>query len=128
MSAISLPIRRWVSVPAYFAIFSASESWSRNRSSRGSKSISLTKLRLRRLKDNVGSSGCRSVGRVALDRAGHAVASAASASQLEACDRKHLDAGRGKRLVRPDVALISDDDAGLERDDVVAVVPLLALL
>ena len=36
-------------MPAYFAIFSASESCSRKRSSRGSKSISLTKLRFRRL-------------------------------------------------------------------------------
>ena len=33
--AISLPSSRFTSVPAYLAIFSASDSWSRNRSSLG---------------------------------------------------------------------------------------------
>src|SRR5262249_50123974 len=49
IKAISLPSSRFTSVPAYFATFRASESWSKNRSSRGSKSISFRKLRLRRL-------------------------------------------------------------------------------
>ena len=39
----------------------------------------------------------------------------------------HLDAGLAQRGVGAGVALVADDDAGLERDDVVAVVPLLAL-
>ena len=49
MRAISLPSSRLASLPAYFAVFSASDRASRCRSSCGSKSISFTKLRLRRL-------------------------------------------------------------------------------
>ena len=49
ISAISLPSRRFTSVPEYLAIFRASESCKRKRSSFGSKSISFRKLRLRRL-------------------------------------------------------------------------------
>ena len=44
------------------------------------------------------------------------------------CDRDDLDAGLAHLRDRERVALVGDDDAGLERDDVVAVVPLLALL
>src|SRR4051812_29994426 len=64
---------------------------------------------------------------VAYDWAGHAVAAAAAAAELVAGDGAHLDAGL---LHLPDcrlVALVADDDAGGERDHVVAVVPLLAL-
>ena len=55
ISAISLPASCWVSVPAYLASLSASASLSRKRSSRGSKSISLRKLRFFRLNDMAGS-------------------------------------------------------------------------
>ena len=61
------------------------------------------------------------------DRAGHAVAAAAAAAELLPGDGEHLDAGLGELRVRRLVALVRDDDAGLERDDVVAVVPLVAL-
>ena len=61
------------------------------------------------------------------DWAGHAVAAAASAAELLAGDREDLDAGLRELRVRRLVALVGDDDAGLERDDVVAVVPLRAL-
>ena len=60
-------------------------------------------------------------------RAGHAVAAAAALAELEALDGDHLDAGLAQRGVGAGVALVGDDDPGLERDDVVAVVPLLAL-
>ena len=40
---------------------------------------------------------------------------------------QHLDAGLRELGVGGLVALVGDDDAGLERDDVVAVVPLVAL-
>src|SRR5207253_283703 len=58
---------------------------------------------------------------------GHAVAAAASATELLARDRADLDPGLGELRVRGLVALVRDDDAGRERDDVVAVVPLVAL-
>src|SRR5690348_11564792 len=64
---------------------------------------------------------------VALERARHAAATAAPAPEFEAFDRDHFDAGLTQRRVRAGVAFVSDDGAGLERDDVVAVVPLLAL-
>ena len=44
------------------------------------------------------------------------------------CDLDHLDARLAHLGDRVGVALVGDDDARLERDDVVAVVPLLALL
>ena len=52
---------------------------------------------------------------------------AAAAAELEALDRDDLDARLAQRGVGAGVALVGDDDAGLEGDDVVAVVPLLAL-
>ena len=55
------------------------------------------------------------------------MAAAASASELGAGDREHLDPGLGELGVGRLVALVGDDDAGRERDDVVAVVPLVAL-
>ena len=64
---------------------------------------------------------------VAGDRTGHAVAAAAAAAELLAGDGEHLDAGLRELRVRRLVALVGDDDARLERDDVVAVVPLRAL-
>ena len=71
---------------------------------------------------------CPPSDRVADDRAGHAVPAAAALAELEALDRDDLDAGLAHLRDRERVALVGDDDAGLEGDDVVAVVPLLALL
>src|SRR5262249_62327533 len=67
-----------------------------------------------------------SEGRVALDRADHAVAAAAALTELEPGDSDHLDAGLAQRRVDAGVPLIGHHHAGLARDDVVAVVPLLA--
>ena len=53
---------------------------------------------------------------------------ATSLAELEALDRDDLDAGLAHLRDRERVALVGDDDAGLERDDVVAIVPLLARL
>src|SRR5690242_2558323 len=64
---------------------------------------------------------------IAGQRAGHAMASAAALAKLESRDRDDFDSrfshlGDGVR-----VSLIRDDDARLDRDRVVGVVPLLAL-
>src|SRR5215207_11373874 len=61
------------------------------------------------------------------DRAGHAVASTAAAAELLAGDGKHLDPRLRELGVGGLVALVADHDAGLHGDDVVAVVPLVAL-
>src|SRR4051812_17000405 len=61
------------------------------------------------------------------DRTAHAAGSAPSPAELAARDRQHLDAGSPKLGVGVDVALVGDDDAGTQSQDVVAVVPLLAL-
>ena len=66
--------------------------------------------------------------RVAQQRAGHAVPAAPALAQLEAGDLDDLDACLSHLGDRVGVALVGDDDTGLEGDDVVAVVPLLALL
>src|SRR5918994_2438693 len=66
--------------------------------------------------------------RVPQERTGHAVAAAAALAQLETGDLDHLDARLAHLGDRVPVALVGHDDARLERDDVVAVVPLLALL
>ena len=55
------------------------------------------------------------------------MAAAAAAAEFRAADGDHLDAGLAQQRVGVDVAVVADDHAGLERDDVVAVVPLLAL-
>ena len=55
------------------------------------------------------------------------MAAAAATPELLAGDRQHLDAGLRELRVRRLVALVGDDDTRLERDDVVAVVPLVAL-
>src|SRR3954454_7456721 len=64
---------------------------------------------------------------VARDRTGHAMAAAAAAAELLAGDRQHFDPRLRELRVRRLVALVGDDDARLERHDVVAVVPLGAL-
>src|SRR5215469_16748564 len=121
-----MPSSRLPSVPAYLAIFSASDSCSKKRSSRGSKSISLRKLRFFRLNAMDGSPSGSERG-VALDWAGHAVAAAAALTELEPFDRDHFDPGLAQRGVGAGVALVGDEHPGLERDHVVAVVPLLPL-
>src|SRR6185312_9995398 len=126
ISAISLPSSRLPSVPAYLAILSASDSLSRKRSSAGSKSISLRKLRLRRLYAMREPSQGSERG-VAFDRAGHAVATAAALAELEARNGDHFDTGLAQGGIGAGVAFVGDDHAGLERDHVVAVVPLLPL-
>src|SRR4029079_5676984 len=65
---------------------------------------------------------------VSLDRAGHAVATTAALAELEALDLDALHAGLAHARDRVGVALVGDDHAGLDGDDVVAVVPLLPLL
>src|SRR3954465_13726740 len=65
--------------------------------------------------------------RVADDRTGHAVAAAPAAPELLPGDGADVDARLGELRVGGLVALVGDDDAGAERDDVVAVVPLVAL-
>src|SRR3954452_9252070 len=65
--------------------------------------------------------------RVACYWTSHAMAPAASAAELLAGDRQHLDPGLRKPGVRRFVPLVGDDDTGRECDDVVAVVPLRAL-
>src|SRR5690606_21552914 len=127
--AISFPARRCVSMPAYLAIFSALARSSRNRSSAAVKSISLRKLRLRRfcIGGTSGVGAGRSVRRVALERAAEAVGTAAAAAELAARHGDDLDADLAQLGVRVGVALVAEDDARLDGEQVVAVVPLLAL-
>src|SRR5271165_748108 len=71
---------------------------------------------------------CRpSEGRVALDRTAHAVGAAAAPAQLGSGDRDHLYARLAQAGVGGDVAVVADHHPGLEAQQVVAVVPLLAL-
>src|SRR4029077_12456946 len=65
--------------------------------------------------------------RLANDWTRHAVAAAASATELLPGDGEHLDARLGELRVGRFVPLVPNDDAGLDRDDVVAVVPLVSL-
>src|SRR5918994_6700753 len=66
--------------------------------------------------------------RVPLQRARHAVPPAPALAELEAGDLDHLDPGFPHLADGVGVALVGHDHAGLEGDDVVAVVPLLAFL
>ena len=66
--------------------------------------------------------------RIAQERAGHAVPAAAALAELESANREDLDARLAHLGDRVGVALVGDDDTGLERDGVVGVVPLLAFL
>src|SRR5918993_2205397 len=66
--------------------------------------------------------------RVPLQRARHAVPAAAALAELEALDLEHLDPRLPHLGDGVGVPLVGDDDARLEGDDVVAVVPLLPLL
>src|SRR6185295_12469421 len=52
---------------------------------------------------------------------------AASATELRPAHRDHLDPGLAQQGVGVCVPVVPDDDAGREGDNVVAVVPLLAL-
>src|SRR4051794_16482469 len=66
--------------------------------------------------------------RVPGDRACHAVPATATLAELETLDGDDLDAGLAHFRDRVRVPLIGNHHPGLECDDVVAVVPLLALL
>ena len=68
-----------------------------------------------------------SLNAIAFQWATHAACAAASAPQFIARDWQHGDAGFVIFLVGPDVALVTHDDAGAQREDVVGVVPLLTL-
>lgn len=48
---------------------------------------------------------------------------APAAAELESFDCDHFDAGLAQRGVGADVALLSDDYAGSERNHIVAIVP-----
>src|SRR6266511_2536399 len=67
-----------------------------------------------------------SVEGVALQGVGYAVGVAAAATELEAGDGEHFDAGVPQALVGVDVVLVGDHYAGLDGEQVVAVVPLFA--
>src|SRR5690554_3416218 len=110
-------------MPAYLAIFSALARSSRNRSSAAVKSISLRKLRLRRfcIGGTSGVGAGRSVRRVALERAAEAVGTAAAAAELAARHGDDLDADLAQLGVRVGVALVAEDDARLDGEQVVAV-------
>src|SRR5664279_659643 len=64
--------------------------------------------------------------RVAHDRAGHASRPAAAATELATRHSEDLDAVGLQQGIGDDVAVIADDDAGLESEVVVAVAPLFA--
>ena len=66
--------------------------------------------------------------RIPHDRAGHAAPAAAALAQLETLDRHDFDARLTHLRDRERVALVRDDDAGLERHDVIAIIPLLTPL
>ena len=55
------------------------------------------------------------------------MAAAAAAAEFGAAHGDHLDPGLAQQRVGVGVAVVGDHHAGLERHDVVAVVPLLAL-
>jgi hypothetical protein len=55
------------------------------------------------------------------------VAAAASDGEFRPAMGEHLDPGLGGLRIDCLVALVGDEDAGLERDDIVAVVPLVPL-
>ena len=67
------------------------------------------------------------VERVAQDRTGHAPATAAAAAQFAGIDGDDLHPGLTQGGVGQGVAVVADDHARLERDHVVAVIPLFAL-
>src|SRR6185437_7555470 len=69
----------------------------------------------------------QSVGRLAPDRTGHAMAATPPAPQLGAANGDDLDAGLAQKRVGIGIAVVGHDHTGLESDDVVAVVPLLPL-
>src|SRR5262245_4309277 len=52
---------------------------------------------------------------------------AGPATELRSAHRDHLDASLSQQRVRVRVAVVADDDAWRQRDNVVAVVPLLTL-
>lgn len=51
---------------------------------------------------------------------------AATAAELGALDGDDFDPSAAQKRIGVDIAVVADDHAGLERNDVVAVIPLLA--
>src|SRR4030095_406208 len=64
---------------------------------------------------------------LALDRAGHAAGSATAAPQLAAGDGDDLYSVLSQESVGGGVALVAEDHTGRDGEEVVAVIPLLAL-
>src|SRR4051794_10699672 len=125
ISTISLPASFCSSRPSFFAAFNSAARSRKYVISSAVKSTSVRKLRPRRSMTVLMS--VRLLSGVADDGTRHAVAASAPTAQLLAGDRVHLDAGGGELHVGRLVALVPDDDSGRKRDDVVAVVPLIAL-
>src|SRR5215472_3725753 len=72
------------------------------------------------------------IGESALDRitryrAGHTVAATAPLSEFRSLNRDHLDASFAELGIGVVVAIVGYDHTGLQRDHVVAILPLLAL-
>src|SRR5262252_9542943 len=63
---------------------------------------------------------------ISLDRAGHASRSAPAAAELGADDRHDVNALVPEVAICRRVALVAEDHAGRDRQEVVAVIPLLA--
>src|SRR5580700_11890658 len=95
----------------------------RKRNSSAFRSVSFKRLRPRR---SIRLSSY-SLGRIALDRAGHAPGAAAPAAEFAAGHLDHLDAMLAQHGVGGVVAVIAEDDAGGDRQVVGPVVPLLPL-
>src|SRR3954447_22055827 len=117
------------SVPFALARLRSCERSSRNCSSAVVKSTSLRKSRECRLR-GIGllpASGGGRVDGVALDGAGHAPRTAAAATEFLAGDGHDLDAVPAQERVRGGVALVAEDDAGGDGQEVVAAAPPLAL-
>src|SRR5690606_6606973 len=157
MSAMFLPPRYRVSVPAFLAAFSSAARSSRPRNSCSVKSASLRKWRPARAVGTVAMGRSRDAGtgslefytssrismrpggrsgpaarprsrhRVPFHRAAHAARAAAGPAQFAAADLYHLDALLAQVRVGGGVALVGDHHDGLEGQHVAAVVPLLAL-
>src|SRR4051812_34757924 len=125
ISAISLPTSTCFSRPSRFAALSSAARSTRYLISSGVKSASFIRCRPRMLVVVLMLSLL--VSRLANDGAGHAVPAPPSAAELLARDGEHLDACLQELGVGGLVALVADDDPRLERDDVVAVVPLVPL-
>src|SRR5690606_31868121 len=108
--AMFRPRRCCTSMPAAFSALSRRASSTRWSSSSAVWSSSLT--RLLPVRSTVISH------LLALDRAGHAAGAATASTELAAVDRDHLDARPAEHRVGRDVAVVADDDARLDGQEV----------